>query len=125
MGFIVVLVIGVGLAAGGLGLFDGSIHANWYMFITGVLLLGIAFIIGGIFSRDHNHDRDVNGEIEAKLQGYTDEHYRLVQLARAGQDVEVQLCLLEHEMKVFESTIEYGVVTDGAENYYSYKKGVR
>lgn len=121
MGVIVVIVVAVGIGFGVLATNSGQIHISFFTFIVGMFALCLVMLIGGIFSRDHNRDRDINGEILTKKQRFIDDHYKLVNQARGGRDVDCQLRQLEQEQKEFESTIEYGIVTDGSENYYSYR----
>lgn len=120
MGAVVVLIVCVGLLAGYL---SGNIPV--FQIGIGALAFGVLFVIGGIFSRDHNKDRDINGEIETKLQAYTNRHARLLSMAMMGHDVTDKLAKCEQEEACFRETIEYGVVTDGRENYYSYRKGMK
>ncbi len=122
LGLVVAVVIGFGFAAGILGVTDGSIPILTFVKIAGLFLLCTFSFWGGIFGRSHNRDRDINGEIEGRLQMYTDQKVRLICQLRNGMPVEDKLDEIEQAEKSFRATIEYGVVTDGSENYYSYKR---
>lgn len=123
MGFIVAVIVAIGLGAGVHALMNGTITVNWSLIVMGLFGSFLLFLLGGIFSRDHNKDRDINGEIEGTLQSFTDQHARLLYQLMAGKPVEDKLEAIEGAEEEFRANIEYGVVTDGTENYYSYKGG--
>lgn len=121
MGVIVVVIIGFGLGIGVLGVLDGTIRIPFFWIAVAVFGYGVLSIIGGIFSRDHNRDRAINGEIEAELQKFCDRRYKMTHYVMAGKASQKDIDAINAEEKAFRDMIEYGVVTDGAENYYSYK----
>lgn len=125
MGIIVFAIIAVGVVAGINAVMDGSLSINFGTLFFALFVVCLAFLFGGIFSRDHNRDRDINGEIEGQLQQFTDQHSRLLYQLRGGMPVEDKLKAIEQADEAFRKSIEYGRVTDGAENYYSYRKGVK
>ena len=125
MGIIVVIVIGVGIAFGVLATLDGQVHINTSFLLFGALVAGVAVVAGGIFSRDHNSDRAINGQIESELQNFCDRRTRMIYNVMAGKATDADIEAINAEEEAYRATIEYGVIMDGHENYYSYKKGAR
>lgn len=122
MGVIVIIVIGVGVGFGVLATLGRQIHIDTSLILFGALFFGAALVTGGIFSRDHNGDRAINGEIEGELQNFCDRRVRMIYTVMAGKAMDADIEAINAEEAGYRETIEYGVVTDGAENYYSYKK---
>lgn len=135
LGIVVIVIIGIGFGFGGSALLDGRLSINWFLLIGAAFVVGVLFLLGGIFGRNHNTDRDINGEIEGRLQHFANKRVKL--LGQIGhpenngdwspyqKQIFDRVDQLKEQEAEFRETIEYGTVTDGSENYYSYKKGLR
>ena len=133
MGWVAIIIIVIGLVAGGHALIEGRLPINFFTGFVGVFIAGVLVMLGGMFGRNHNKDRDTNGEIEGRLQHFANKRVKL--LGQIGhpenngdwspyqKQIFDRVDQIKEQEAEFRETIEYGTVTDGSENYYSYKDG--